>query len=314
MTENWLQKISPCVRPVPQTDPRRLYTGRRLHSRRWIEPLRVIYDHELVLFTKGRFRVEISGKEYDCPALSFMIIPPGVWHITWNVGGGTGERRWCHFDWMYHGPVTDTPGMTYHPAKPKSPLYRPAPSFIPRTILRGPIQLLEQACDLHDRLQQLQALGGRHDRLASRALLLELLIHLLDSEENPPALKNRHSWLASRVRERLKSAVENRGDIPPIQSMLSELRYSYAHLCRLFHAEYGISPLKFVHALRIDRAKLLLRDTTLNVSEIAGKLGFRDVSYFCHLFRKMTGHAPLTYQNKIALTRQQIEGRGRSLF
>jgi AraC-like DNA-binding protein len=94
--------------------------------------------------------------------------------------------------------------------------------------------------------------------------------------------------------------VEDRGEIPPIQSMLSEFRYSYAHLCRLFRMEYGISPLKYVHALRIDRAKLLLRDTTLNVSEIAAKIGFRDLSYFCQLFRKMTGHAPSTYRIKTA--------------
>jgi len=299
MEMDWLQRISPCVRPISPSDPRHPYTGRRRHSLRWIEPLRVIYDHQLVLFTKGRFRVEISGKDYDCPASSFIIIPPGEWHITWNVGQGTGERHWSHFDWVYQGAHTDVPGVTFHPAKPKSALYRLAPQYVPQTILHGRVPSPEQVQDLHDRLQQRQALGNRHDRFASRGLLLELLIHLLDVEESPAPAKYRHSWLASRVRERLKTAVEDQGDIPPIQSMLAEFHYSYAHLCRLFHTEYGISPLKYVHALRIDRAKLLLRDTTLNISEIAGKIGFRDVSYFCQLFRKMTGHAPLTYRNKI---------------
>jgi AraC-like DNA-binding protein len=173
------------------------------------------------------------------------------------------------------------------------------------------IRTPERVYDLHDRLQQRQALGNRHDRFASRALLLELLIHLLDSEEKPDVSGNRHSWLASRVRERLKTAVEDRGDIPPIQSMLSEFRYSYAHLCRLFHAEYGISPLKYVHALRIDRARLLLRDTTLSVSEIAAKIGFRDLSYFCQLFRKMTGYTPLHYRNIVA---GQAVGEGPANF
>lgn len=281
-------------------NPTHPYTGRRRHSSRWIEPLRVIYDHELVLFTKGRFRVEVSGKDYDCPAMSFIIVPPGAWHITWNVGNETGERLWSHFDWVYQGPPANGPGITFHPAKPQSQFYRPAPAFVPRSILHGAIRAPEQVYDLHDRLQQRQTLGSRHDRFASRAVLLELLIHLLDDDEKTPVSTDRHSWLASRVRERLKTAVEERGEIPPIQSMLAEFRYSYAHLCRLFRMEYGISPLKYVHALRIDRAKLLLRDTTLNVSEIAAKIGFRDLSYFCQLFRKMTGYAPSTYRIKTA--------------
>jgi len=297
MHMDWLQKISPCL-SAGRSNLSHPFTGRLLHSSRWIEPLRVIYDHELVLFTKGRFRVEILGKNYDCPASSFIIIPPGAWHITWNVGQVTGERLWSHFDWVYQRPNANAPGITFHPARPKSWFYRTAPAFIPRTILHGTIRTPGQVYDLHDRLQQRQTLGSRHDRFASRALLLELLIHLLDVEEKPAVSTNRHSWLASRVRERLKTAVEDRGDIPPIQSMLSEFHYSYAHLCRLFRMEYGISPLKYVHALRIDRAKLLLRDTTLNVSEIAAKIGFRDLSYFCQLFRKMTGAAPLAYRIK----------------
>ncbi|MBN8712135.1 MAG: hypothetical protein BGO12_23005 [Verrucomicrobia bacterium 61-8] len=77
--------------------------------------------------------------------------------------------------------------------------------------------------------------------------------------------------------------------------MLEKSRYSYEHLCRLFRAEYGIPPLKYVRGLRIDRAKLLLNDTILSVSEIAYRVGFSDPVYFSELFRKITGSPPSEY-------------------
>jgi AraC-like DNA-binding protein len=259
----------------------------------------VIYDHQLVLFSKGAFRVEIEGREHLCPADSYIIIPPGRWHTTWNIGNQVGCRHWSHFDWNYQGAYDSTPLLTYHPARPISRLYRQAPSLVPSPIFHGRIPQPQKVYDLHERLCQMQMLGNDHDKLASRALLLELLIHLLHAPDERTVSKAPRSWLAYQVRERLKDAVEKGGDVPPIRSMLEEFRLSYAHLCRRFRAEYGIAPLKYVQSLRISRARLLLRDTTMNISEIAAKAGFNDLAYFSQLFRRMTGMKPTTYRAKL---------------
>lgn len=296
MKTEWLQRISPCVRPVPRREPRPTYTSHALHPPRWTEPSRVIYDHQLVLFSQGRFRVEIEGKEFIGSPGRFIIIPPGRWHTTWNVGDRAGHRHWSHFDWVYRGPYGDAPLLTYHPARPDPRLYRGAPDVVPPSIFHGSIAMPQRAYDLHERLSQMQMLGSDHDQLASRALLLELLIHLLHGPDERPALKNRQSWLAHQVRERLREAVEKGGEVPPVQRMLEEFRYSYAHLCRLFRAEYGIAPLKYVHALRISRAKLLMRDTRMSISEIARRVGFNDLAYFSQLFRKMAGQTPTAFR------------------
>lgn len=299
MNTNWLQLISPCVRPVARGESQRTYTRHRVYPPKWTEPLRIIYDHELVLFSKGSFRVEIEGKEYVCPSNSFIIIPPGHWHATWNTGSENGHRYWSHFDWRYGGPYGDTPILTYHPATPYPRLYRSAPDFVPTNIFHGDIPSPQRAYDLIERICNLQLLGAEHDKLTSRALLLELLIHLLDARDEPPSSTQRQSWLAHQVRERLKQAVEKGGDVPSIQTMLEEFHYSYAHLCRLFRIEYGIAPLKYIHALRVSRAKLLMRDTSLTISEIAFKVGFNDLAYFSELFRKMTGSTPKVYRTSI---------------
>ncbi|MDD5705699.1 MAG: AraC family transcriptional regulator [Kiritimatiellae bacterium] len=290
------------MRPVVERGICRSYTLHEEHAPNWTEPLRVIYDHELVLFSKGTFRVEIEGELYACPADSFIVIPPGRKHVSWNTGRTAGHRHWCHFDWSYAGPYGVTPILTCHPAHPQPRLYRQAPDYVPKSILHGPIATPARAYDLMDRLCQLQVQGGPRDKRVSRALLLELLIHLLDAGETPaPPMSERHSgaWLAHQVRERLMNAVEEGGDIPPIKATLEEFQYSYAHLCRLFRAVYGIAPLKYVHALRISRAKLLMRDTQLTVSEIAFRVGFKDLAYFSQLFRKMTGLTPTSFRARL---------------
>lgn len=299
MNTDWLQLISPCVRPVIRRGIHKSYTSHLSHAPTWMEPLRVIYDHQLVLFSQGSFRVEIEGEEYPCPADSFIIIPPGQWHATWNVGREIGHRHWCHFDWVYSGPYGDTPIMTYHPANPRARFYRLPPSLVPKHILHGTIPSPPIAYDLMERLCQMQLPGGKHKKLASRAVLLDLLIELLDIPDEPPDSTQQSSWLAMQVRQCLDDLVEKGRTISSVQAALGDFRYSYDHLRRLFRAEYGVAPLKYVHGLRIGRAKQLMRDTPLDISEIALKLGFPDLPYFCQLFRRMTGKTPTAYRARL---------------
>jgi len=50
----------------------------------------------------------------------------------------------------------------------------------------------------------------------------------------------------------------------------------------------------YVHAVRIKTAIYLLQDSLLTVSEIAEYLGYRDVTYFQRIFKRLNGHPPST--------------------
>ncbi|MBE2202870.1 MAG: helix-turn-helix transcriptional regulator [Chthoniobacterales bacterium] len=297
MAPDWLLRISPCPRPVLPGMPEDCsFTGRGSELPGWVEPLRVIYDHQLVLIRHGLFRTRIERKDYACPPNSYLIVPPGSWEESWNVGTDRGQRLWCHFDWNYIGPWQWGPVMTYHPARPRGRELRTAPDFVPEGVLQGKIPNPQLAFDLFDRLFGKLHFGNSHDQLAARPLLLELLIHLLDDREEAVGPEKGVPHLASLVRTQLRNAVESGEPLPSIRRMLEKSRYSYAHLCRVFRAEYGIPPLKYVHGLRIDRAKLLLHDTTLSISEIAYRVGFGDPVYFSELFRKVVGTTPSGYR------------------
>lgn len=50
-------------------------------------------------------------------------------------------------------------------------------------------------------------------------------------------------------------------------------------------------------AARIERAKILLRDSEYSVQEVSDKLGFTTRNYFTRCFRELTGMTPMEYRN-----------------
>jgi len=294
--ENWLERIRPAPRIV----------GRGRTDSGWVEPLRTIYDHELVLFSGAEFAVEVDGRDYPCPPNSFLIVPPGRLHASALVGGKGGVRRWTHFDWSHcDGPTGSQPVhrgvavMTFHPAIPRKDLVRPAPAFVPRRVLRGPIHSAARVLDLHDCMDERWNHGSAHDREVCDALLLEILLELLGSKKCATTGKDDTSRLVSRARYLLADlAHEPRRTAFSIQAGLGTLGCSYGHLARLFRRTYGVTPLAYVNAQRIQRARRLLRDTALSVSEIAHRTGFDEISGFSRLFRKQTGMSPREFRRQ----------------
>jgi YesN/AraC family two-component response regulator len=71
------------------------------------------------------------------------------------------------------------------------------------------------------------------------------------------------------------------------------------HFCRLFHRETGVTFHEYLHELRVSRAKTLLVDRHLTVSEAAYTVGFNDLSHFDRTFRKIVGSSPTEYRRSL---------------
>lgn len=70
---------------------------------------------------------------------------------------------------------------------------------------------------------------------------------------------------------------------------------SPVYLRRLFHSAYGMPPMKYVHNLRMTRAKLLLCERELSVEKIAAACGYSSLYSFSSAFRRSTGLPPTGY-------------------
>ena len=125
----WFDQICPSVR----------LAGSAAHPVGWVEPRRVIYDHELVLFEEGTFSVEIEGERFDCPPGSWIVVPPMRWHAT-RLRGPSGRRRWVHFSWEPDLRPAPVPIMTYEPGRPVAANARPDSAGIGLAIARAVVQ------------------------------------------------------------------------------------------------------------------------------------------------------------------------------
>ncbi len=94
--------------------------------------------------------------------------------------------------------------------------------------------------------------------------------------------------------QKLRSLIESQIDDPDlsIQKVSKELFMSRAHLHRKVSALTGQSPSVFIRRIRLHKAKEMLENGELNVTQIAYEVGFKNPSYFTTSFKEEFGVAP----------------------
>jgi AraC-like DNA-binding protein len=70
------------------------------------------------------------------------------------------------------------------------------------------------------------------------------------------------------------------------------MNYDYSYLSRLFFNTQGITIHQYIIAQRIEKAKELLMDGELNLSQIAYKLNYSSVAHLSNQFKKVTSLSP----------------------
>ena len=90
-----------------------------------------------------------------------------------------------------------------------------------------------------------------------------------------------------------------------LSDVAREASLSRFHFCRLFHRETGLPFRQYLQELRVRRARALLADAGLTVTEVAYAAGFNDLSHFDKVFRRVTGVPPSGYR-KAALVAPAI--------
>src|SRR5438270_1842387 len=78
----------------------------------------------------------------------------------------------------------------------------------------------------------------------------------------------------------------------PVRRLARVSGVSEAHFARSFKEAFGIPPHRYLLTRRLERAKTLLRDTDLPVTEIAFETGWESLGTFGRTFRDVTGESP----------------------
>ncbi|MBO9604905.1 MAG: helix-turn-helix domain-containing protein [Paenibacillaceae bacterium] len=103
--------------------------------------------------------------------------------------------------------------------------------------------------------------------------------------------------LSNAIIEKAKAIIESQADRHLSQQVLAEkLAIHPVWLSRLFKKETGRTFSDYVTDVRMERAKQLLRDSSMRIYEIASLLGYQDLQHFGKVFKKRAGVTPKEYR------------------
>ena len=78
----------------------------------------------------------------------------------------------------------------------------------------------------------------------------------------------------------------------PVRRLAQVSGVSEAHFARSFKDAFGLPPHRYLLTRRIERAKTLLRDTEMPITEIMLETGWNSLGTFGRVFRDITGESP----------------------
>ncbi|NUR47394.1 MAG: helix-turn-helix transcriptional regulator [Hamadaea sp.] len=108
---------------------------------------------------------------------------------------------------------------------------------------------------------------------------------------------------AERAVERVIAVMrDNLDEQLTIDDMAKVAMFSKFHFSRIFQRVTGLSPGRFLSALRLQRAKQLLVSTSYNIADISLRVGYTSVGTFSTRFTRSVGLSPTTYRRQQGVT------------
>lgn len=107
-----------------------------------------------------------------------------------------------------------------------------------------------------------------------------------------------------RAKDRMDAASHEEWPVPRLASVSG---VSEAHFARSFKGAFGVPPHRYLLTRRIERAKALLRDTELSITEIAFQTGWNSLGTFGRIFRDVTGESPSELRAREKAAQHQLE-------
>jgi len=131
-------------------------------------------------------------------------------------------------------------------------------------------------------------------RLAGLGVIKMLLAH--EFKETTP----NHRAEPVEIWKARKFIEEHSGEELSLSKVAKAVNSSANHLSEKFKQVTSINFVDYVARARFDKARELLRNTKLRISEIAFAVGFQSLSQFNRVFKKLAGKSPTEYRDKVS--------------
>ena len=107
-----------------------------------------------------------------------------------------------------------------------------------------------------------------------------------------------------KIQKALKYIQDNYAANISLDAAADKACMSRYHFSRVFKEVMGVSFKKYLISLKMEKAKVILRNSSLRVSEIANTVGYEETAHFVKMFKKIADCTPSEYRRT-----QQYRGR-----
>jgi AraC-like DNA-binding protein len=123
---------------------------------------------------------------------------------------------------------------------------------------------------------------GKHLSLVANQMMLQ------DAESESPMIRRVKAYIAG-----------HHADPISLEGIANAMHVSTFYFCKLFKKAIGITFTDYLGRVRVEKAKNLLLNPHLRVSEIAYTVGFQSLTHFNRVFRALTGDSPTHFREKL---------------
>lgn len=223
------------------------------------------FEYELMIVKEGDCVCFCDHTQYRLQSNSVVFIPSGADHSLLNQGVKKCSIINIFMHSIFYDKVIKLIGcVTLDP--------KPDPTVLKNELAAALIYKLDYICDIRNHIP----IG--HKAIIAEGVINELLLYLftnfIENREHIP------SWLNS---ARMQMA-RNNNFVSGIQQFVALSGRSQEHLTRCMKKYYHETPTAFINALRIHKAKELLLQTNLSITDIIYEVGFTSASHFYKLF------------------------------
>jgi AraC family transcriptional regulator len=147
----------------------------------------------------------------------------------------------------------------------------------------------------------------RHNKLRLEEQMTSLLSYHLEQHRHiaervnnlPPVRRSTRIELYKRLSRAMDVLYSGFCGEISLDQLAVEASLSKYHFLRLFRTAYGLSPYQYIQQLRIEKARVLLADTAIPITDLSALLGFDNSQSFSRLFFQRMGLYPTQYRLRL---------------
>ena len=255
-------------------------------------PIGDLHDfHELLFVEEGTYRIIVDGELFTVGEGEFFLYPPLAFHIAPEKR----ERsliRIISFE-------SDSEDLKKIERKPIKSSHLARGLFTEANEI-GLKSFFYPGCE--DGVRGMKLIEGvnlyslQKMKKSLELSLIELISQTEGREGEASNIKNFKKERGAELSEFLRMNISRSLTLSEIAEAMA---VSVSTLKNISLDSFGLSPISYFISLKLDAAKRMIRESSMNFTEISERLGFSGVHYFSRLFTKHVGMTPTEYAKSV---------------